>query len=140
MITRARKAATLTTTLLACPCSPPAAAATTRGDARGPGGQRLSTSSTRLAGARDLLPAGPRVKGTITAAVSTAYAPHSFFKEGTTEFVGYEIEIFDDVAEILGLDVEYAEAPFQQLVAASPPAGPTSRSATSATTTAPGGG
>lgn len=70
-----------------------------------------------VAAARALLPASIRDAGVIKVGASTVYAPHSFFKEGTTEFTGYEIELFNDVAAILGVTPEYTEAPFQQLIA-----------------------
>jgi len=66
--------------------------------------------------ARDLLPDEIAESGEITAAVSSVFAPNSFLKDGTTEFTGYEVEIFDRVVEVLGLEPEYTEAPFQQLV------------------------
>ncbi|MDB5585577.1 MAG: hypothetical protein JWP26_547 [Devosia sp.] len=67
--------------------------------------------------ARALLPAAIRDAGTINVGASTVYAPHSFFKEGTTEFTGYEIDLFNEVSAILGLTPVYTEAPFQQLIA-----------------------
>ncbi|MBN9333730.1 transporter substrate-binding domain-containing protein [Devosia sp.] len=67
--------------------------------------------------ARALLPANIRAAGTLNVSASTVYAPHSFFKEGTTEFTGYEIDLFNEVSEILGLKPVYTEAPFQQLIA-----------------------
>lgn len=70
-----------------------------------------------VAAARALLPASIRDAGVIKVGASTVYAPHSFFKEGTTEFTGYEIELFNEVASILGVTPEYTEAPFQQLIA-----------------------
>lgn len=70
-----------------------------------------------VAAARALLPASIRDAGVIKVGASTVYAPHSFFKEGTTEFTGYEIELFNEVATILGVTPEYTEAPFQQLIA-----------------------
>lgn len=68
-------------------------------------------------GARSLLPAKYREAGVIKVQASTVYAPHSYFKPGTTEWAGYEIELFNQVADILGVKVEYTEAPFQQLIA-----------------------
>jgi polar amino acid transport system substrate-binding protein len=67
--------------------------------------------------ARALLPAAIRDAGTLNVGASTVYAPHSFFKEGTTEFTGYEIDLFNEVSAILGLTPTYTEAPFQQLIA-----------------------
>jgi len=67
--------------------------------------------------ARALLPAKYRDAGVLNVGASTVYAPHSFFKEGTTEFTGYEIELFNAVTEILGVKPVYTEAPFQQLIA-----------------------
>lgn len=67
--------------------------------------------------ARALLPAKYREAGVLNVGASTVYAPHSFFKEGTTEFTGYEIELFNEVADILGVKPVYTEAPFQQLIA-----------------------
>jgi len=67
--------------------------------------------------ARALLPAKYRDAGVLNVSASTVYAPHSFYKEGTTEFTGYEIELFNEVANILGVKPVYTEAPFQQLIA-----------------------
>lgn len=67
--------------------------------------------------ARALLPAKYRDAGVLNVSASTVYAPHSFFKEGTTEFTGYEIELFNEVTDILGVKPVYSEAPFQQLIA-----------------------
>lgn len=67
--------------------------------------------------ARALLPEKYREAGIIKVQASTVYAPHSYFKPGTTEWAGYEIDLFDEVAAILGVRVEYTEAPFQQLIA-----------------------
>jgi polar amino acid transport system substrate-binding protein len=67
--------------------------------------------------ARALLPAAIRDAGTLNVGASTVYAPHAFFKEGTTEFTGYEIDLFNEVSAILGLTPVYTEAPFQQLIA-----------------------
>lgn len=67
--------------------------------------------------ARALLPAKYRDAGIIKVQASTVYAPHSYFKPGTTEWAGYEIDLFNEVADILGVRVEYTEAPFQQLIA-----------------------
>ncbi|MDC9826245.1 transporter substrate-binding domain-containing protein [Devosia sp. ZB163] len=67
--------------------------------------------------ARALLPAKYRDAGVLNVSASTVYAPHSFFKEGTTEFTGYEIELFNEVTDILGVKPVYTEAPFQQLIA-----------------------
>lgn len=67
--------------------------------------------------ARALLPAKIRDAGTLNVGASTVYAPHSFFKEGTTDFTGYEIDLFNEVSAILGLKPNYTEAPFQQLIA-----------------------
>jgi polar amino acid transport system substrate-binding protein len=67
--------------------------------------------------ARALLPAKYRDAGVLNVSASTVYAPHSFFKEGTTEFTGYEIELFNEVTNILGVKPVYTEAPFQQLIA-----------------------
>ncbi len=67
--------------------------------------------------ARALLPAKYRDAGVIKVQASTVYAPHSYFKPGTTEWAGYEIDLFNEVADILGVKVEYTEAPFQQLIA-----------------------
>ncbi len=67
--------------------------------------------------ARALLPAKYRDAGVLNVSASTVYAPHSYFKEGTTEFTGYEIELFNEVTDILGVKPVYTEAPFQQLIA-----------------------
>jgi polar amino acid transport system substrate-binding protein len=67
--------------------------------------------------AKALLPAKYRDAGVIKVQASTVYAPHSYFKPGTTEWAGYEIDLFNEVIDILGVKVEYTEAPFQQLIA-----------------------
>ncbi len=67
--------------------------------------------------ARVLLPQKYRDAGVLNVAASTTYAPHSYYKEGTTEFRGYEIELFNEIAQILGVKPVYTEAPFQQLIA-----------------------
>lgn len=66
---------------------------------------------------KSLLPAKYRDAGVIKVQASTVYAPHSYFKPGITEWAGYEIDLFNEVANILGVKVEYTEAPFQQLIA-----------------------
>jgi len=76
-----------------------------------------ATTDAATDAARALLPAKYRDAGVLNVSASTVYAPHSFFKEGTTEFTGYEIELFNEVANILGVKPVYTEAPFQQLIA-----------------------
>jgi polar amino acid transport system substrate-binding protein len=70
-----------------------------------------------VAAARALLPAKYRDAGVLHVGASTVYAPHSFFKDGTKDWTGYEIDLFNAVAEVLDIKVEYTEAPFQQLIA-----------------------
>src|SRR4051812_22735461 len=67
--------------------------------------------------ARALVPAKYRTAGVLRISASTVYAPHSFFKEGTKEWTGYEIDLFNEVSKILDLKFEYTEAPFAQLIA-----------------------
>jgi polar amino acid transport system substrate-binding protein len=67
--------------------------------------------------ARKLLPAQYRDAGVLKVAASVVYPPHSYLKEGTNEWTGYEIDLFNAIAEVLGVKVEYSQAPFQQLVA-----------------------
>src|SRR5690606_29174434 len=76
-----------------------------------------SLAQDAVEAARALLPAKYREAGVIKVQASTVYAPHSYFKPGTTEWAGYEIDLFNEVAEVLGVKVEYTEAPFQQLIA-----------------------
>jgi len=76
-----------------------------------------STAQDAAEAAKSLLPAKYRDAGLIKVQASTVYAPHSYFKPGTTEWAGYEIDLFNEVARILDIKVEYAEAPFQQLIA-----------------------
>lgn len=73
--------------------------------------------SDAVAAARALLPAKYRDAGVLHVGASTVYAPHSFFKDGTKEWTGYEIDLFNAVADVLDIKVEYTEAPFQQLIA-----------------------
>lgn len=77
----------------------------------------LAAASSLAKDAASLLPAKYRDAGVIRVQASTVYAPHSFFKPGTTEWTGYEIELFNEVANILGVKAAYTEAPFQQLIA-----------------------
>ena len=77
----------------------------------------ISPDAPNVKAARALLPEKYRKAGVIQFGASTVYAPHSFFKEGTREWTGYEIEIFNGVSEVLGVKFQYTEAPFQQLIA-----------------------
>lgn len=76
-----------------------------------------SFAEDKAAAVAALLPAKYKEAGVIKVQASTVYAPHSYFKPGTTEWVGYEIEFFNEAAKALGVKVEYTEAPFQQLIA-----------------------
>ncbi|BCG82207.1 transporter substrate-binding domain-containing protein [Mesorhizobium sp. 113-3-3] len=67
--------------------------------------------------AQKLLPAQYRDAGVLKVAASVVYPPHSYLKEGTTEWTGYEIDLFNAIAAVLDVKVEYVQAPFQQLVA-----------------------
>jgi polar amino acid transport system substrate-binding protein len=75
------------------------------------------TTESATQAARDLLPASYRQAGVIKVAASVVYPPHSYLKEGTTQWTGYEIDLFNAMADVLGVKVEYTQAPFQQLVA-----------------------
>lgn len=77
----------------------------------------ISAEAANVKAARALLPEAYRKSGVLKIAASTVYAPHSFFKEGTTEWTGHEVELFNGVAQVLGVKASFAEAPFQQLIA-----------------------
>lgn len=77
----------------------------------------ISADAPEVRAARALLPEPYRTSGVIRVAASTVYAPHAFYKEGSTEWTGHEIELFDGVAQVLGVKVVYSAAPFQQLIA-----------------------
>jgi polar amino acid transport system substrate-binding protein len=67
--------------------------------------------------ARKLLPQRYRDSGVLAVSASTVYPPHSYLKTGSNEWIGYEIDLFNEIADILGVKAQYTQAPFQQLVA-----------------------
>ncbi len=77
----------------------------------------ISPDAADVKAARALLPAKYRDAGVLNVGASTVYAPHAFYKEGTKDWTGYEVEIFNQVGEVLGIKLQYTEAPFQQLIA-----------------------
>ncbi|WP_454703041.1 transporter substrate-binding domain-containing protein [Agrobacterium burrii] len=77
----------------------------------------VSAQDAGVKAVRALLPQKYQDAGILNVAASTTYAPHSYYKEGTTDFRGYEIQLFNEIALILGVKPVYTEAPFQQLIA-----------------------
>jgi polar amino acid transport system substrate-binding protein len=62
-----------------------------------------------------LLPANLRNSGKITAGVNLPYPPNEF-KDSSGKIVGFEIDLFDAVAQVLGLRPDLAESSFERII------------------------
>jgi polar amino acid transport system substrate-binding protein len=62
-----------------------------------------------------LLPANLRNSGAITAGVNLPYPPNEF-KDSTGRIVGFEVDLFDAVAQVLGLRPHLVESSFERII------------------------
>lgn len=64
-----------------------------------------------------LVPADLRERGTIVIGTNTPYAPNEF-KNENGEIVGFDIDVMDAVATVMGLDAEFRESDFEKIIPA----------------------
>lgn len=64
-----------------------------------------------------LVPAELRERGTIVIGTNTPYAPNEF-KDENGEIVGFDIDVMDAVATVMGLDAEFRESDFEKIIPA----------------------
>lgn len=61
-----------------------------------------------------LLPASIRSKGTLDVGVNVPYAPNEFKQGG--KIVGFDVDLMDATAKVLGLKTRYREAQFEKII------------------------
>ena len=64
-----------------------------------------------------LVPADLRERGTIVIGTNTPYAPNEF-KDENGEIVGFDIDVMDAVATVMGLEAEFRESDFEKIIPA----------------------
>lgn len=64
-----------------------------------------------------LVPADLRERGTIVIGTNTPYAPNEF-KDESGEIVGFDIDVMDAVATVMGLEAEFRESDFEKIIPA----------------------
>lgn len=64
-----------------------------------------------------LVPAELRERGTIVIGTNTPYAPNEF-KNENGEIVGFDIDVMDAVATVMGLEAEFRESDFEKIIPA----------------------
>lgn len=107
--------AALTLTLAAC--------GSETGDATDPaadgGAQDSATASEGgpMSEAAAMVPQDIRDSGTLRVGTDASYAPNEFFADDGETIIGMDIDLFDSVAEELGLETEYQSADFGTIIA-----------------------
>ena len=86
------------------------------------GGSTPSSAATTTGAAKDdtiaaLLPAKVKTAGKLVVAVNLPYAPNEF-KDSSGKIVGFDVDLMNATAKVLGLTVEYREADFAKIVPA----------------------
>lgn len=64
-----------------------------------------------------LVPAELRERGTIVIGTNTPYAPNEF-KDENGEIVGFDIDVMDAVATVMGLEAEFRDSDFEKIIPA----------------------
>ncbi|MGV3490059.1 MAG: transporter substrate-binding domain-containing protein [Devosia sp.] len=73
-------------------------------------------TTEKIAAARALVPESFRTAGALKVSASHIYPPHSYFKDGTEELIGYEIELMQKVGEILDLRIDFTPIPWLTMI------------------------
>ncbi|MGB3764283.1 MAG: ABC transporter substrate-binding protein [Ornithinimicrobium sp.] len=104
--------AALTLTLAACGSETDDAA-----DGGGSDDSSQASGDGEMSEAAAMVPQDLRDSGTIRIGTDATYAPNEFFDEDGTTIIGMDIDLFDAVAEELGLETEYQSADFGSIIA-----------------------
>lgn len=71
------------------------------------------SEDSELAG---LVPAAVADDGVLTIATDASYAPNEFFDTDNTTIIGMDIDLGTAIGEVLGLDVQFENAPFDSII------------------------
>ncbi|MGB3593091.1 MAG: ABC transporter substrate-binding protein [Ornithinimicrobium sp.] len=104
--------AALTLTLSACGSETDDAA-----DDGGSDDSSQASADGEMSEAAAMVPQDLRDSGTIRIGTDATYAPNEFFDEDGTTIIGMDIDLFDAVADELGLETEYQSADFGSIIA-----------------------
>ncbi|SDQ73814.1 amino acid ABC transporter substrate-binding protein [Quadrisphaera sp. DSM 44207] len=81
------------------------------------GGGEGSGSGSASSGAEEDLAAQVQEEGVLRVGTEGTYSPFSFHDPATNELTGYDVEVVTEVAERLGVEVEFSEVPWDAIFA-----------------------
>lgn len=84
-------------------------------DSGAPAAGSAATAEPKVDAIAALLPENLRNSGKITAGVNLPYPPNEF-KDSSGKIVGFEVDLFDAVAQVLGLQPHLAESSFERII------------------------
>jgi len=90
--------------------SPPAAAGTSGG-----GGSASSAAVAKVDSIAALVPDNIKSTGKLIVGVNVPYTPNEF-KDSSGKIVGFDVDLMDAVATVLGLKAQYTEAEFDKII------------------------
>lgn len=85
-------------------------------DTTGPAGPSVSNTVTKQNSLADLVPAAIKSKGSLVVGVNVPYAPNEYLQGG--KVVGFDVDLMDATAKVLGLTTQYRQAGFEKIIPA----------------------
>ncbi|MEV6070709.1 ABC transporter substrate-binding protein [Nocardia sp. NPDC052001] len=89
-------------------------ACTSNSDSDAPAVAKVDISKVDTIAAK--VPADIKSSGKLIVGVNTPYSPNEYKDPGSGKIVGYDVDLMDAVAKVLGLSADYKEADFEKII------------------------
>ncbi|WP_327140834.1 ABC transporter substrate-binding protein [Nocardia sp. NBC_01327] len=91
-------------------------ACTSNSDSNAPAVSKVDVSKVDTIAAK--LPADIKSSGKIVVGVNVPYSPNEYKDPGTGKIVGFDVDLVDAVAKVLGVSADYQESDFEKIIPA----------------------